>query len=285
MRQLGILQIILSGIFFGLLGIFGKSAYSHGLSPGEFLGFRFVFAALILGAWRYAGRQASAISPKEKFRAFLLGALGYAVFSSCFFIALQGLSVSLTFLLLYLYPVWVTAGAIFFLGERLTKWHLIALPVALCGLALLLWGEMKVRDPAYLGFGVASSIFYAAYVLSSRKTLQGVSPLASSFYVILGAGTVLGILHLRSLPTEPLLWGVILGTAFLSTVLPIGLFLAGLQKLNGAEAAMLSLVEPCTAVLIGVLVFGDSMLPPQWAGAALIFAALVLVAQAKRSSS
>ena len=41
----------------------------------------------------------------------VLGVLGYAVFSSCFFEALNGLSASLTVLLLYTYPVIVALGA------------------------------------------------------------------------------------------------------------------------------------------------------------------------------
>lgn len=286
MRQLGILQILLAGFFFGFLGLFGKKAYALGLSPGEFLAFRFLTASILLGAWRTIRKPASrSVTGFEKLRAFLLGALGYAVFSTCFFTALEGLSVSLTVLLLYLYPIWVTAGARIFLGERLTGWHLIALPVAVGGLVLLLWGELQVRDPFYLAAGVCSSLFYTAYILISRKVLKDVPPFTSSFFVMLGAGTVLSLLHLRAIPAEPELWLVILGTSVISTILAISLFLAGLQKLSGAEASLLSLAEPCTGVFLGVLLFGDSMLPPQWAGAALIFAGISLVALGKRASA
>lgn len=285
MRQLGIIQILFSGFCFGFLGLFGKKAYGYGLTPGEFLAMRFLLACALLGGWfllRDPGRLRIGRAPA--LRAFLLGMFGYALFSTCYFTALQGLSVSLTVLLLYLYPVWVTVGARLFLGERLTPYHLFALPVALSGLALLLYGELQVRDPVYLTFGVGASVFYSAYILSSRKLLRAVPPLSASFFVMLGAGTVLGLLHLRSLPSDPGAWLVVGATSIVSTIAAISLFLAGLQKLSGAEASMLSLAEPCTAVLVGLLLFGESFLPAQWLGAGLIAAGMLLTAIAKRSA-
>ncbi len=188
-------------------------------------------------------------------------------------------------LLLYLYPVWVTLGAWAILGERLTRWNFVALPLALCGLVLLLWGELQVRDPVYLAFGVGASALYSVYILASRRFLSGVPPFSAAFYVMLGAGTTLSLIHLQELPQLPAAWAVVSATALLSTVLAISLFLAGLQKLGGAEASMLSMAEPCTAVLIGLVAFGDSLLPPQWAGAALILTGMLLTAFAKRADS
>lgn len=284
MRQLGIVQILLSGFCFGFLGLFGKTAYSQGLTPGEFLALRFLLAALLLGAWFLLRNPARLrIGRGLAARAFLLGVFGYALFSTCYFTALSGLSVSLTVLLLYLYPVWVTLGARVFLGERLSPFHLVALPVALSGLALLLYGELQVRDPAALAFGVGASVFYSAYILASRKLLREVPPLSAAFFVMLGAGTILGLIHVRSLPGGPVLL-VVAATSVVSTIAAISLFLAGLQKLSGAEASMLSLAEPCTAVAIGILVFGESFLPAQWAGAALIAAGMTLTALAKKQA-
>jgi drug/metabolite transporter, DME family len=284
MRQLGIFQVLLSGFCFGFLGLFGKTAYSLGLSPGKFLALRFLLAASILGLFFLASdRRRLAIGRRNAARAFLLGACGYSLFSSCYFTALEGLSVSLTVLLLYLYPVWVTVGARVFLGERLTRWHLFALPIALSGLVLLLWGELQVRDPASLAFGMGASVFYSAYILCSRKLLSGVEPFPAAFYVMAGAACTLVLIHVRSLPDNFTLWGVLTATAVVSTILAISLFLAGLQKLSGAEVSMLSLAEPCTAVLLGLVFFGERLAPPQWAGSILILGGMLLAAMAKRS--
>lgn len=286
MRQLGILQVLLSGFCFGFLGLFGKKAYALGLSPGEFLALRFLLASSGLGAFFFLrDRSRLLVGRRMATRAFLLGACGYAAFSTCYFTALKGLSVSLTVLLLYLYPVWVTIGARVFLGEKLTRWHLVALPLALGGLVLLLWGELQVRDPLYLAYGIGASVVYSAYILLSRRFLTGVPPFSAAFFVMLGAATTLSLLHLRGLPVNNEAWIVVGATSLLSTILAISLFLAGLQKLSGAEVSMLSLAEPCTAVLIGLMFFGESLQVLQWAGAALILSGMMLTALAKRASS
>ena len=100
-RKIGILQILLSGFCFGFLGIFGKAAYSRGLTPGEFLSLRYLIGAVMLFValtiWR---RSALQMSWRRALICLSLGVFGYAVFSSCYFVALQGLSASLTVLLL-----------------------------------------------------------------------------------------------------------------------------------------------------------------------------------------
>ena len=111
-RQTGILQIAVSGFFFGSLGFFGKSVFQNGVTPGELLSLRFTLAALVLWPavwvlhpreWRLPLTQIAACAA--------LGYSGYALFSSCFFMALSGLSASLTVLMLYTYPVMVAGAA------------------------------------------------------------------------------------------------------------------------------------------------------------------------------
>ncbi len=283
MRQLGVFQVLVSGFLFGFLGLFGKKAFSLGLSPGEFLALRFLLASLGLGLWiGIKNKRGLRLPWSDALRAFLLGALGYAFFSTCFFSALQGLSVSLTVLLLYLYPVWVTLGSRFILGEKLHNIHFVALPASLLGLALLLWGELQVRDSLSLALGIAASLLYSAYILASRRCLPSVPPFPAAFYVILGAASTLTLLHFRTLPSSQETWAVVGATAVLSTIFSISLFLSGLQKLGAADASLLSLAEPVTAVLIGVLVYGDTFLPLQWLGAILILVGLLLVAFARK---
>lgn len=285
MRQRGIVQILLSGFCFGFLGVFGKTAYAQGLTPGVFLGFRFMLAAMLLAlVLSIRSPQTLRIGRRSALTAFLLGVFGYALFSSCYFFALQGLSVSLTVLLLYTYPIWVTVGARVFFREHLAPRQWAALPIVIGGLLLLLWGELRAREPFSLVLGLLSSIFYANYILCSRRWLKAVPPLGSAFYVMLGAGCVMAALNIRSLPENPSVWFVLFGTSVISTIFAISLFLAGLQKLTGAEASMLSLAEPVTAVFLGVIVFGEVLLPVQWAGAVLIAGGMMLVASAQRSS-
>jgi drug/metabolite transporter (DMT)-like permease len=274
-------QIAAAGFCFGFLGVFGKWAYAQGLGTGQLLSLRFLCACAIFGPWLWLrhGRAGLALGRAHVLRSLALGVFGYALFSSCYFAALRGLSVSLCVLLLYAYPLWVLLGDAVFFGERLSRAQSIAFCVLLAGLVLLLWGDLRARDALSLALGVGSSVFYAGYILASRHWLRGVPALASSFYVMLGAGVTLAALQLRAAPAGGEAWLAVLALAVVGTILPVSMFLAGLQKLRASEASMLSLVEPFTGVLAGALVLGDSLTASQAVGAVIVLAGLALVAK------
>lgn len=283
MRQLGLIQILLSGFCFGFLGIFGKWAYGFGLTPGEFLSLRFLLAAALLALYLTFKNPAELrASPRILARAAGLGLLGYAVFSSCFFLALEGLSASLTVLLLYTYPVMVLVGAWALFGERPSLGQAAALPLVLSGLVLLVWGEMEVRAPRYLVFGVLAAVFYAAYILASSRLLKGASAQTSTLYIMLFAGLGLAAWHLRGLPEAPGAWAVLSGTALIGTLLAMALFLAALQKLSSGEASLLSAMEPVTGLALAALLLGERLRAWQWIGGALVLVGMILVAVAGR---
>lgn len=173
MRLMGIIEIILSGICFGFLGIFGKKAYAAGISSGEFLSFRFLFSAMILGIFFAAFDRKKIILPKKNiFHCLLLGIFGYAVFSSCFFRALQGLSVSLTVLLLYLYPVFVSLGAVLIFKEKLSKMKLLAIPLQFIGLAIFIGVDWQKNDFTSFLFGIGSAIFLCNLYFSFQQGIK-----------------------------------------------------------------------------------------------------------------
>ena len=76
-------------------------------------------------------------------------------------------------------------------------------------------------------------------------------------------------------------WAI--GTAILSTALPITLFLSGLQKLKNSEASILSTVEPLTAIAAAYLILGERPSFVQTLGAIAVLGTLVVVATAKRA--
>lgn len=285
MRQLGILQVLLSGFCFGFLGLFGKTAYSYGIAPGEFLALRFLLASLFLGIFvAVKDARLLRLPLKSLFHCVMLGVLGYSVFSSCYFGALRGLSVSLTVLLLYTYPVLVCLGSWLLFGERLARLEWLALPIVCGGLALLVWGDIQVTSSLSLLLGFLSSLFYSVYILASSRWLRGLHPLATTFYIMLSAGLLLALLHLRPalFPLPPTAWIVMGGTALVSTVMAMGLFLAGLQKLKNGEVALLSTAEPITGVLLATVFWGETLLLAQWLGASFVIGGMILVARAGR---
>ncbi len=284
-RKIGIIEIILSGIAFGFLGVLGKRAYEIGFSPGEYLALRFSVAGTVLALWLIVAKGwKSFFLPKKIWLAcVVLGTFGYALFSSLFFIALTGLSASLTVLLLYTYPVIVSVGAWVVFGERMGRATLIALPVVSVGLLALVWGEFHVREPWALLAGFGAAVFYSTYILASSRWLRGMNAVVSACIIMLSAGVVLASLYIRSSTLKLLVpgWPVILATALVSTLLAMSLFLSGLQKLKNSEVSVLSTSEPLTGVFLAFFVLGERLSLIQGIGGGLILAGMVLASRGR----
>lgn len=278
---LGAMQVLAAGTCFGFLGVFGKLAFASGLSVGELLTLRFSFAAVILGILLILARPAwLRIGTRQTLISLLLGVCGYAVFSTLYFESIRGISVGLAALLLFTFPIFVSLGSFLFFRERLSARQIVSLFLASIGLVGLVWGDWAVEKTTALVCGLAAAITYAAYVLVSGRVQKNVRPLSSSFYVIIGAALALAVFHRPSLAhlsqLAPRQFLLILGIAVLSTIAPLTLFLAGLQKMSSSKASVLVMIEPVVATAAGALIFDETLTPPQGAGAALILTALVL---------
>lgn len=281
MRRLGILQVILAGACFGTLGIFGKWAYSLGLSVGELLSARFLTASLLLTiALLFLSPGKLKLPMKQVCNSLLLGAFGYASFSSMYFISIEGLSVGLAAMLLFTFPLFVAVFGHFFLKEKLAlkKWGFLFL--TLLGLAVLLWSEPELKTITSVFWALGAAITYSAYVIISHRLQPNVHPLSSSVYIMFGATISLILIHRPDWTTwtnfEPEKVHLILGIAIVATIAPLSLFLAGLQKLKSSEASILVTVEPLVAAALGFLILKESWGLQQILGAALVLAGLTL---------
>jgi len=290
LRRLGFTQIILSGMCFGFLGFFGKKAYELNILPGELLALRYFISALITFALIFLTKPQSLLKLNsfQIIVSLLLGIFGYALFSSFYFMALTGLSASLTVLLLYTYPVLVTLFSRIFLKEKMGLKGWIALFLVTIGLMGLVYGEWNVSGAKYLWFGFGSAFFYALYIILSRHYLSDVEALPSSFYVQLGAGVVLSLLFFKDQPLRPFELiahhGVlIVSMAVLCSLMAMTLFLAGLQKIKSSEASILSMTEPISGVIIAAVLLHEKLKWIQISGGMLILLGMVLIALKKEN--
>lgn len=287
-RRLGFAQIILSGVCFGFLGFFGKKAYENNITPGELLALRYFISSLITLALILITKPQSLfkLNRFQVVASLLLGIFGYALFSSFYFLALTGLSASLTVLLLYTYPVLVTLFSRIFLKEKMGLYGQISLVLVCVGLFGLVYGEWSVSGVQYLWFGFGSAFFYALYIILSRQYLSHVEAMPSSFYVQLGAGVVLSVLHFHQNPMRPLdilnQHGLmIISMAILCSLMAMTLFLAGLQKVKSTEASILSMSEPISGVIIASVLLHEKLKFIQLVGGVLILTGMTLTALKK----
>jgi drug/metabolite transporter (DMT)-like permease len=288
----GQLLVLCAGLCFGFLGFFGAKAQQADVKIADLLGLRFLLAGVIMGlislivhpnAWR--------TWPKTQILLALgLGAGGYAVFSMFYFTSLRGLSSSLAVLLLYTYPLFVLILGYFLLNERPHNKQLLSLPLALGGLVMIFWGEIRVESLSAFSFGLGSGFLYALYILLSRKYLrtEWLGPALSVIQMSAGAALLLAS-ELQGgaqiVLTLKLAWLPVLGLTLVCSLLAMGLFQLGLSRLPAWEASLIGMSEPLAAMWIGTLLLNETLSPRQWLGGSLALAGLALLAWASSPSS
>lgn len=282
-EKLALLEISLASLCFGFLGIFGKFAFQADMSVGTLLTGRFSLAATLLGLYLILFKPQSLKIGWPQFAiATLQGLFGYAVFSTLYFKAVEGISVSLAAMLLFTYPLWI-AVIQFIRGAVLNRKNASILAIAFFGLVILLWGQIEVHSVKSFVFGFASGLTYAIYIYVSSRWQQQVNPLASSFYVILWAAIALALFHqpqdsswrnvfMNLTPTQA--W-LILGMSIVTTILPLTLVLASLQKLPSTYVALVSMLEPVTAAIAGWILLNEALSWHQLIGSIIVLTAVL----------
>ena len=277
----GFFYVLLAGLGFGFIGIFGRLAFQKGLSVGEILTWRFSLAAILLWVSLFIFKRRSLfLSRKQIIVSALLGSLGYSLFSTLYFMSIEGISVSLAALLLFTFPIFVNLGAHFFLKERMNRLQLFSLMIATFGIAILLWGPVFVNSFKAVVYALLASISYSVYVLVSGRFQKGIEPISSSLYVITSAAITLFFYHqpslsrLQNFRSSELL--IIFGLATICTVAPLTLFLAGLQRLSSSKASIVVMIEPVVAALAAWVFLDERLTMIQSCGAGLVLIALFL---------
>lgn len=281
MNWLAACQIILAGIGFGFLGIFGKLAFQNDLNVGELLFWRFLFASLIL--WfvilNFKPRLIK-LSLQQIIYSVFLGVFGYAIFSTLYFESMKGMSVALAAMILFTFPIFVSLGAHFLLKEIMTKTQWLSLLLACIGLLLLLWGDIFFESYRAVFFALSAAISYSIYVLVSARAQKNVDPLSSSLYIISSAALALYFYHQPDLNRifnfNLNQYMIIIGIAIFCSIMPMTLFLAGLQKIKSSQASLIVMIEPVVAAFAAWILLGEHLSTRQVLGSCLVILSLFL---------
>lgn len=278
MKQIsGILFIAISAASFGTLAIFGRFLYADGMDIFTVLFLRFGLAALLMLALLLVRREAF---PRGRILLQLIGmgALGYVGQSFSYLTAIKYASAGLVALLLYLYPTFVFVLSVIVLKEKVTWIKIAAIVLALIGTALTV-------DPAGgqlsgILLAVAAALIYSIYIIVGTNVMKHVSAVQSSFVIFASAGIVYGMLMALDgphLPSTNSGWINIAGIVLIATVIPVVMFLAGLERIGPTNAAMLSTLEPIVTVLLAAWIFDERLKPIVLLGGGLILVAVILL--------
>lgn len=276
-RLYGVLLITISAASFGAMPIFARLAYADGTDPISVLFLRFSLGALFMVLFLLArgiglprGRHLGVL--------FLMGGIGYVGQSFCYFTALTMVPAGLVALLLYLYPTFVTILSALFFKTRITTLMIMALCLSLAGTFLIVGVEGGGRILGVL-LGIAAPIIYSIYIVVGSRVIPKVGALVSSTVVMIAAGTIFGgIVAARglALPGTCVGWICVVAIALVCTVLAIITFFEGLNRIEPANASIISTIEPVITVGLAAWILGENISSLKIMGGLMILVAVIL---------
>jgi drug/metabolite transporter (DMT)-like permease len=216
--------------------------------------------------------------------AVVVGIGGLLTNNFLYFEAIHLTGVATALLLQYQAPVLVALYALLFQRQRFSGRLALSLVLTTTGCALV----VRVYDPASIQLnlvgvlaGVGTAFAFAFYILTSRAALKFMRPWTLVAYGYLAASLVWVLIvppwRIVSLDLPGEIWGAFLLIATVGTVIPFGLFINGLKHLPPTQASILAMLEPVIATVAAYLMLGETLLPMQILGGALVLVGVTMV--------
>lgn len=212
----------------------------------------------IFGIWQHKlwGRQL-----------IVFGIAGMLGVQFAFVAAINESNAVLATLLQFLAPIFVVAYVSLSLKKWPPKYQVLGIIGTLMGLFLLLTNasfDSLLISPKALIWGIAVGLTFAFYTLYPARLMKEWSVLLVVGWGMLVGGFTLGLVSRVWQSTQ---WGVLVdfkilmllvALIFFGTVAFI-LFLSSMKYISAVETSILSSIEPLTAMVISVIIFGTSL--------------------------
>ena len=269
------LMLALSMAVWGTLGLFVRNI---SVSSGELALYRAILAVLLLGGYlAVTGQKIPFGEIRKEIPLLLLSGIAMGFNWILLFEAYKYTTVSVATLSYYFAPVIVTVVCPILFREKMTAKQWLCFAMSTLGIILITGvGDAASGSNHLLGiaFGLGAACLYAAVVLLN-KFIKKVEGLHRTFLQFIAAILVLipyvgftGGVTLSTL--DAIGWVCLLIVGIVHTGITYCLYFSSLKELPGQEAAILSYIDPLVAVLVSVLILGESLAPTQLLGGLLI---------------
>jgi drug/metabolite transporter (DMT)-like permease len=298
-RLVNYISLMVAAVGFGSIPVFSFYLSLYGVPSLQQGFFRSLFSVfyLCIGLGVLNRFRTFLLPRKHIFPFVLYGLFGISLGIIAYITAIAiGTPVIVAVSLTYLYPAITLILARVFLQEKLTVIRLIAVPLSIIGAIIVsLPLSVEILPVPLIGIllSIANGVFAALYVVMGRKWSghEGYDAITTTFwgyaFSTLWMVPILFILHLfivdvrvagffLLLPLEA--WFLMLGFALFATAIPYALTNYGVKHIDASAASILLLIDPISAVIMGVVFLNQQIAFWQLIGAMLIFLATILIA-------
>lgn len=276
-------KIITAMLIFGSIGIFVKGIH---LSSGEIAFLRGVIGSLFLIVASFVVKQKLSLKLiKANLVLLILSGAAIGFNWILLFEAYRYTTISNATLSYYFAPVFVMILAPFVLKEKLTLVKTGCILAAMSGLFMVVQigganGGDNYHHPLGIFYGLCAAALYASVILMN-KFIKNLSGFETTLTQLMVAAIVLfpyimlsGGFDFTGIDTKTILLILIVG--IVHTGFAYFLYFAAVKELLGQTIAVLSYIDPISAVIMAAIVLGESMTILQIIGGILILSSTFL---------
>lgn len=290
--SVGLFLGLMAAVCYGFIPLFTKElqapAVGLPLSSSTILFYRFGIASLILAAIMFVRRESFRITYAEFVRlvqlAFLSNGAALFLISGYRYCSSSGVATTLHFT----YPILTALIMMIFFRERsrLSTW--IAIGLSIAGVALL---SGVGGGAQWLGIvlEIISALCFALYLIRVNRSRVSQMPVVKlTFYVMAFGALIFAAFiayeradfdisaHYALIPSAPGWLNLCLLSVICTVVTNLALVYAT-QNVGPTVASILGVLEPLTALVLGILFLGEELTPSMAAGIGLILPAVLII--------
>jgi len=273
------MRVIISMLIWGSIGLLVRGidlpsmgiAFLRAVTASVFLG--------VLGIWMLNKDSKTAI--KNNIKPLMITGLAMGFNWLLLFQAYKYTTISNATLSYYFAPVFIAVLSPLVLGEKFTAKKISSVFAAMLGLYLIL--SSQSAQPAAEGYnhllgityGLGGAAFYAIIILTSKR-MKGISGFETSLVQLATAAIVMLPVTLVNVGAGTMLsmdktsWLLILTLGIVHTGIAYANYFSAIKDIDGQSIAVLSYIDPISAVVLASVVFGEVMSTQQILGGLLI---------------
>lgn len=262
-KTTGIICGIAAAICYGTNPLGALALYAEEFTPYSVLFYRFFFATAILAIVLLCKKISFKVSLKELFYLAALGVI-FVTSSITLFVSFTFMPAGIASTLLFVHPIMVALIMATFFKEKINFAVVMSILLAFCGIAMLYYSpDGMVLNTTGVLLVLLSALSYAVYMITINKSSIVIPSLKLNFYVLLFccitafvANFFLSDKPIQRLESITQLLHA-LQLAIVPTVLSLCFMTIALKRIGSTTTSIMGALEPLTAVLIGVIIFGE----------------------------
>lgn len=278
----GYLAGVISGVTYGMNPLFGVPVLQKGMDVNSLLFYRYGMSVVLMLAFMLLKGKSLKINMKQFFMMSIAGAL-FTLCSITLFMSYKYIPSGIATSVLYVYPIMVALIMMFF-GQRPNWQTWVSIFAGVLGAVFLSFnGKGGLIDWRGIVWVVISGLCYTMFIIivNQSKEVKALPNLTLTFYCFLIGTIVLFFfsrcgLSLQKMP-DVSCWLNVIGLAILPTALATITLAAATKTIGATKTSVMGILEPLTAIFIGVAVFGEPFAVNVAVGVALILFSILFM--------